>query len=217
MEASRACQRLGKVSASALREFFRVSDEFRIGSSAQFVEVQPLSLAFRGHAVRTNQIQRPVQAIRQGKHKAQQRGDPHDLREPLACTRLARTLRRRSVCARAARANRPTVSKPQRPLTACTEMAPPGSSTPIRNSNHSTDSVVRAPPTSPISDCLHGREECASGAAGDQPANPAVGGQRDIRPAKSHARDHRGRQACRGRRKRCIDGDQYRFAGLASR
>jgi 2-dehydro-3-deoxyphosphogluconate aldolase / (4S)-4-hydroxy-2-oxoglutarate aldolase len=53
-----------KVLPSALREFFGVGNEFRIGSSTQLVEIQPLSFAFRNHAVGTNQVQRPVQAIR---------------------------------------------------------------------------------------------------------------------------------------------------------
>src|SRR5271170_5890609 len=47
-------------------------------------------------------------------------------------------------------AKNPTDSTPQRPPIACAETDPPGSSTDMCSSNHSTESVTSAPATNPI-------------------------------------------------------------------
>src|SRR5580704_10462930 len=78
---------------STLREFVGVRDKLGIGAGAQFVEVQSLSLAFWSYPVRANQIERTIQAIRQGKYEAEQCGNPDDLRQPLAGPAVALTLR----------------------------------------------------------------------------------------------------------------------------
>src|SRR5271169_1281866 len=59
-------------------------------------------------------------------------------------------------------ANSPAAKRPQIPAKACTETAPPGSSTPSHNSSHSTESATNAPATRPTSIAVAGRNSAVA-------------------------------------------------------
>src|SRR5260221_7583288 len=75
-------------------EIFRVGDEFRISAGAEFVEVQSLALSFDRYPVGVYAVEKPIQAIGERQHEAQQRRHADQLGQQLS--RIARSRRQRS-------------------------------------------------------------------------------------------------------------------------
>ena len=60
-----------------------MGDELRVSFRTQFVQVHALLFPINRHALRIDKIEKPVQAKSRRQHKPDQRGQAHDLRQPL--------------------------------------------------------------------------------------------------------------------------------------
>src|ERR1035438_3257719 len=70
--------------ALPLPEVVVVAHELGIGAGAELVEVQALAFALGRHALRVDAVEQPVESVDQRQYEADKRGNPGELREPLA-------------------------------------------------------------------------------------------------------------------------------------